>query len=121
MEKMLLKMARQLNAMDEASLMSLWDAYMARTQSFDGSREWEESAIVLSLIQAVRGKNQLLNAYLDLINNPEKAVPPRQPAELLFIDLFLFCFGHVARDGLDFCQCPLVKIVFAFLCCSLSI
>jgi len=81
MEKMLLKMARQLNAMDEASLMSLWDAYMARTQSFDGSREWEESAIVLSLIQAVRGKNQLLNAYLDLINNPEKAVPPRQPAE----------------------------------------
>ncbi len=66
MEKMLLKMARQLNAMDEASLMALWDKYMANVRHFDGSAAWEESVIVLSLIQAVRGKNQLFNAYLDL-------------------------------------------------------
>lgn len=61
MEKMLLKMARQLNAMDEASLMALWNKYMQRVQDFDASREWEEATIVLSLIQAVRGKNQLFN------------------------------------------------------------
>ena len=61
MEKMLLKMARQLNAMDEASLMALWNKYLTRVQNFDASREWEEAVIVLSLIQAVRGKNQLFN------------------------------------------------------------
>ncbi|WP_418765176.1 hypothetical protein [Mailhella sp.] len=61
MEKMLLKMARQLNAMDEASLMALWNKYMQRVQNFDASREWEEATIALSLIQAVRGKNQLFN------------------------------------------------------------
>lgn len=61
MENMLLKMARQLNAMDEASLMALWNKYLQRVQDFDGSREWEEAAIVLSLLQAVRGKNQLFN------------------------------------------------------------
>ena len=58
---MLLKMARQLNAMDEASLMALWNKYLQRVQDFDASREWEEAAIVLSLLQAVRGKNQLFN------------------------------------------------------------
>ena len=61
MEQMLLKMARQLNAMDEASLMALWNKYLQRVQDFDASREWEEAAIVLSLLQAVRGKNQLFN------------------------------------------------------------
>ncbi len=61
MEKMLLKMARQLNAMDEASLMALWNKYLQRVQDFDGSQEWEEATIVLSLIQAVRAKNQLFN------------------------------------------------------------
>ena len=38
MENMLLKMARQLNAMDEASLMALWNKYLQRVQDFDGSR-----------------------------------------------------------------------------------
>ena len=61
MENMLLKMARQLNAMDEASLMALWNKYMQRVQNFDASREWEEATIVLSLIQSVRAKNQLFN------------------------------------------------------------
>ncbi len=61
METMLLKMARQLNAMEEASLMALWNKYLQRVQDFDASREWEEATIVLSLIQAVRGKNQLFN------------------------------------------------------------
>ena len=67
MEALLLKMARQLNALDEASLMVLWDKYMARVQNFDGSKQWEESAIVFSLIQAVHAKNNLFNAHLDLM------------------------------------------------------
>ena len=66
MERMLQKMARQLNAMDEASLMALWDKDMADVRHFDGSAAWEESVIVLALIQAVRGKNRLFNAYLEL-------------------------------------------------------
>lgn len=86
MEKMLLKMARQLNAMDEASLMALWGTYLQRVQNFDGSREWEESAIVLSLIQAVRSKNNLFNTKLEereLANRtqelfPQEDRPPRR-------------------------------------------
>ncbi len=62
MEHMLQKMARQLNAMDEASLMALWDKYLQRVQNFDGSQEWEEAAIMLSLIQAPKLKNQLFNS-----------------------------------------------------------
>ena len=64
MEKILHKMARQLNGLDEASLMGLWNKYLQRTQDFDGSQEWEEACIVLSLIQAVRSKNHLFNARL---------------------------------------------------------
>ena len=88
MEKMLLKMARQLNAMDEASLMALWDKYKANVRQFDGSAAWEESVIVLALIQAVRGKNQLFNAYLDLARgnapagrNAARREDPRTDAE----------------------------------------
>ena len=76
MEKILLKMARQLNGLDEASLMGLWNRYMQRVQDFDGSQEWEEACIVLSLIQAVRSKNQLFNSQL-----AERAISDEAPAE----------------------------------------
>ena len=75
MEKLLLKIARQLNGLDEASLMALWPKYLSRVQEFDGSREWEEAAIVLSLLQAVRGKNQLFNVRL-----AEKEAAPAAPS-----------------------------------------
>jgi hypothetical protein len=75
MEKLLLKIARQLNGLDEASLMALWPKYLSRVQEFDGSREWEEAAIVLSMLQAVRGKNQLFNVRL-----AEKEVAPATPS-----------------------------------------
>lgn len=61
MEKMLQKMARQLNSMDEASLTSLWNKYHQRVREFDASTEWEEATLILSLIQAVAFKNQLFN------------------------------------------------------------
>lgn len=63
MERMLQKMARQLNAYDEASLIALWDKYAAIVERFEPTRRWEEAAVIFSLIQAVRLKNQLFNYH----------------------------------------------------------
>ncbi|WP_430734751.1 hypothetical protein [Halodesulfovibrio aestuarii] len=63
MERALRKLAAQLNGYDEASLMDLWEKYAAKTETFEPSREWEESALIFSLIQAVRWKNQLFNHH----------------------------------------------------------
>lgn len=64
MERMLQKMARQLNAYDEASLIALWDKYATIVERFEPTKRWEEAAIVFSLIQSVRLKNQLFNQHL---------------------------------------------------------
>lgn len=64
MERILKKLADQLNSLDEASLINLWDKYYERVQSFTPSREWEEDILILSLIQSVRWKNQLFNHCL---------------------------------------------------------
>lgn len=63
MENLLIKLARQLDGMDEASLMALWDKYAKIVNSFEPSRRWEEAALVFSLIQAKRWKNQLFNYH----------------------------------------------------------
>ncbi len=79
MDKMLEKMARQLNAYDEASLMRLWEQYAMRAQTFEPSKRWEEAVLVLSFIQAVRWKNQLFNyQFAATVTPPAKAdpVPP---------------------------------------------
>ena len=62
MEQLLLKLARQLDAMDEASLMSLWDKYAQTVQRFEPSERWQEAVLVLSFIQAKRWKNQLFKS-----------------------------------------------------------
>lgn len=64
MERMLQKMASQLNAYDEASLIALWDKYATLVERFEPTKRWEEAAIIFSLIQAVRLKNQLFNQHL---------------------------------------------------------
>lgn len=64
MERMLQKMAGQLNAYDEASLIALWDKYATIVERFEPTKRWEEAAIIFSLIQAVRLKNQLFNQNL---------------------------------------------------------
>ncbi|WP_291319678.1 hypothetical protein [Desulfonatronospira sp.] len=64
MEKVLKKLADELNSLDEASLISLWDKYYQRVQNFTPSREWEEDILILSMIQSVRWKNQLFNQCL---------------------------------------------------------
>ncbi|WP_319584319.1 hypothetical protein [uncultured Pseudodesulfovibrio sp.] len=93
MEKALLKLARQINAYDEASLMSLWEKYAEKVRHFEPTKRWEESVLVFNLIQSTRLKNQLFNynwaqsrqpgegpVELDLaaLTAPEKGVAPRE-------------------------------------------
>lgn len=61
LEKALLKLARQINAYDEASLMSLWEKYAEKVRRFEPTRRWEEAMLIFNLIQSVRLKNQLFN------------------------------------------------------------
>jgi len=63
MEQMLLRLARQLDALDESSLMALWEKYAGIAAHFEPSQRWEEAALVLSFIQAKRWKNQLFNYH----------------------------------------------------------
>uniref|UniRef100_A0A7C4AFZ5 Uncharacterized protein n=1 Tax=Fundidesulfovibrio putealis TaxID=270496 RepID=A0A7C4AFZ5_9BACT len=77
MEKVLLKLARQLNNYDEASLISLWEKYAEQVRRFEPSRRWEEAVLALSMIQAVRFKNQLFNLNWAEGRSPEEAQAPR--------------------------------------------
>ena len=63
MEQMLLRLARQLDALDESSLMALWEKYATIVAQFEPSRRWEEATLVLSFIQGKRWKNQLFNYH----------------------------------------------------------
>lgn len=74
MEKMLSKIARQLDSLDEASLMSLWSKYASLTSAFEPTRRWEENALIFSLIQAKRWKNQLFNYHWSQQSRPFRAV-----------------------------------------------
>ncbi len=61
MEKLLEKLARQLDSIDEASLMALWSKYATITSRFEPTKRWEEACLIFSLIQAKHFKNQLFN------------------------------------------------------------
>lgn len=61
MEELLIKMARQLDNIDEASLQSLWEKYAKIVNSFEPTKRWEEAVLILSFIQAKTWKNQLFN------------------------------------------------------------
>ena len=63
MEKLLVRLAQQLDAIDEASLMSLWSKYATAASRFEPTKRWEEATLIFSLIQAKRWKNQLFNYY----------------------------------------------------------
>ncbi len=71
MEQLLHKLARQLDALDEASLMALWDSYAERVHRFEPTKRWEEAALVFSFIQAKRWKNQLFNYHWSQQMRPE--------------------------------------------------
>jgi hypothetical protein len=67
---MLEKLAKQLVALDEATLTSLWDQYHDKVQRFEPTKRWEEAALILAMIQAVRWKNQLFNVKWDQQRSP---------------------------------------------------
>ncbi len=71
MESLLHKLARQLDALDEASLMALWDSYAEKVHRFEPTKRWEEAALVFSFIQAKRWKNQLFNYHWSQQMRPE--------------------------------------------------
>ena len=98
---MLLRLARQLDALDESSLMALWEKYAAIVAHFEPSQRWEEAALVLSFIQAKRWKNQLFNYHwarqiqLAQHNQPDGAAFSLETPEASSAD---------AEDGTKRCQ-----------------
>ncbi len=64
MEELLKKLAKQLLAMDEASLTTLWNKYYNIVMKFEPTKRWEEAAVILCMIQAIKWKNQLFNIKL---------------------------------------------------------
>lgn len=75
LEKALVKLARQLNAYDEASLMSLWEKYAEQVRHFEPTKRWEESVIVFNMIQSMRFKNQLFNYNWSQSREPDADIP----------------------------------------------
>ncbi|MBQ7606578.1 MAG: hypothetical protein IJU76_01135 [Desulfovibrionaceae bacterium] len=70
MEKLLARIARQLDSLDEASLMALWSKYATIVSRFEPTQRWEEAALIFSLIQAKHWKNQLFNYNLAKMSRP---------------------------------------------------
>ncbi len=83
MEQLLIKMARQLDALDEASLLALWDKYAVIVSHFEPTKRWEEAALVFSFIQAKRWKNQLFNYSWSAQVHPGAAAQPVAEPEFL--------------------------------------
>lgn len=83
MEQLLNKMARQLDALDEASLLALWDKYAVIVSHFEPTKRWEEAALVFSFIQAKRWKNQLFNYSWSAQVHPGAAAQPAAEPEFL--------------------------------------
>ena len=81
MEKVLVKLARQLNNYDEASLVSMWERYGEVVKRFEPSKRWEEAVLILSMIQAVRFKNQLFNLHWAEGKQPGEAPAPKSLIE----------------------------------------
>lgn len=82
LENALAKLARQLVAFDEASLMDLWEKYAEAVRQFEPTRRWEESVLIFGLIQAVRMKNQLFNHNLAASRRPAAPAPDLEMLDL---------------------------------------
>lgn len=74
MEKALERLAEQILAFDEASLVNLREKYRLRMENFDGTKDWEKSVIIYCLINAVCLKNTLFNENV-LKRYREKKLP----------------------------------------------
>jgi len=70
LENSLKKIAEQLNSFDEASLTGLWEKYHDIVKEFEPTKRWEEAALILSMIQGLRWKNQLFNTKWAELETP---------------------------------------------------
>lgn len=73
LEKALRKLASQINAYDEASLMDMWERYAEKVRHFEPTKQWEEDVLIFGIIQGMRLKNQLFNYNWALSRKPREA------------------------------------------------
>lgn len=76
MEQLLHKIAHQLDSIDEASLMSLWEKYSKIVARFEPTRRWEESTLIFAFLQAKRWKNQAFNHHWSKQRHPQENTVP---------------------------------------------
>ena len=78
MEKTLEQLADKILTFDEASLRSLYEKYKAIFEQFKPTREWEQSVIILFIINAVTTKNHIFNENILLRQkgDQEESKPP---------------------------------------------
>ena len=80
MERALEKLAEQILAFDEASLVHLREKYRLRIEHFDGTKDWEKAVIIYCIINAVSMKNTLFNEnVLKRKKDKEARSPKRHP------------------------------------------
>ena len=89
METLLLKLARQLDSIDEASLASLWSKYAEIACRFEPTKRWEHACLVLSFITAKHMKNRLFNHYWSQQQNPYAPDAAPKPEDLFPQDFTL--------------------------------
>lgn len=99
MEKVLHKLARQLNAFDEASLMALWEKYAQQVQQFEPTKRWEEAVLIFGLIQALHLKNQLFNYNWAQTARPLGVKPRLGISESVFENDLLHLSGNRSGSG----------------------
>lgn len=109
MEKLLHKLARQLDALDEASLMQLWSKYATATSRFEPTQRWEDACLIFALIQAKRWKNQLFNySWSQQRMPPLKSMGGDMPADSREFNLE----GDAAPGGAEAVRAPCRVLAF---------
>lgn len=80
MEKALERLAEQILAFDEASLVHLREKYQSRIERFDGTKEWEKAVIIYFMINAVSLKNTLFNENVLKRHKDKRSLKEDTPA-----------------------------------------
>jgi len=72
----------------------MWERYAEQVKRFEPSKRWEEAVLILSMIQAVRFKNQLFN-----LNWAEGRTPSETPPKSLIEAVPNPVHGSAAAHG----------------------
>nr|WP_209280224.1 hypothetical protein [Desulfobaculum xiamenense] len=93
------KLARQLLAYDEASLVNLWEKYAEIVESYEPTARWEEAVVVLGMIQSVRFRNQLINHHTREMSDPGDGPAPVAPEVVRPVGAAASEGGHGGKGG----------------------